>query len=88
MTYVSNSAVSWTSEWRVCLRAGAISIEPALHTADRCADTRESKKLSAPISIKQADVFHDDAEGKLVITILFHFSKAFFTDDGRPAVNM
>ena len=87
-TYVSNSAVSWISDWRVCLRAGAISIEPALHTADRCADTRESKKLSVPISIKQADVFHDNAEGKLVITILFHFSRAFFTDDGRPIVKI
>lgn len=72
----------------MCLRAGAISIDPALHTADRCAETRESKKLSVPISIKQADVFHDDAEGKLDIVILFHFSRAFFTDDGRPAVKI
>lgn len=63
-----------------------MSIEPALHTADTCADTRESKKLSVPISIKQADVFHDNAEGKVVITILFHFSRAFFTEEGRPAV--
>lgn len=67
----------------MCFRAGAISSVPPPHTANKCADTRESKKLSAPTSSKQ-DVFHEEAEGKFVSPMLFHFSRAFFTGDGRP----
>lgn len=63
-------------------------MEPLLQTANKCADTNESKKFSVPVSIKHDDGFHDDAEGKFVITILFHFSRAFFTDDGRPATEV
>ena len=84
-TYESKSAASWTNEWRVCLRAGAISKILPLQTANTWADTRESKKFSVPTSIRHDDVFHDDAEGKFVSTMLFHFSKFFFTDEGRPA---
>lgn len=82
-TYDSKSATSWTSEWRVCLRDGAISSATPPHMASKCADTRESRKFSVPTSIKQ-DVFHEEAEGKFVSPMLFHFSRAFFTGDGRP----
>ena len=51
--------------------------------ASKCADTRESRKFSVPTSIKQ-EVFHEEAEGKFVSPMLFHFSRAFFTGDGRP----
>ena len=67
----------------MCFRAGAISsAPPPPHTASKCADTRESKKLSAPTSSK--DIFHEEADGKFVSPMLFHFSRAFFTGDGRP----
>ena len=64
---------------------GAISSTPPLHIASRCADTRESKKLSVPTSIKH-DVFQEEAVGKFVSPMLFHFSRAFFTGDGRPGM--
>lgn len=56
---------------------------PSLHIACRCADTRESKKFSVPTSIKH-DVFHDEPKGKFSRVMLFHFSRLFFTVDGRP----